>query len=629
MKKTIGLALCVLLITLCACALADVEINDISFPDSNFRNVVTQFDTNKDGSLSDTEIGEIEQIYCEGAKITNLKGIEHLTSLKTLNCSNNRLTALDVSKNAAVTELSCSDNKLATLDVSKNTALTSLYCSGNQLAALDLSNNPALARLSCGNNALTALDVSKNTNLSNLSCAGNSLTTLDVSKNTALTKLECRNNSLTALDLSANNMLTKVDCSKNALATLNVKNSTALKDLNCEENQLAALDITNNTALEILNCTDNQLTALDVSKNTKLTSLYCSKNKITVLNANGFTNLERLHCSDNQLTALNISGCTNLVELYCADNQLTALNVSGFTNLEELFCEDNQLTALDVSGNTWLKRLSCFNNKLTKLDVSNCPDLCDCVKNSSRRDEPPFAHWMWKESDLRVGHAVTVTAGNIVSEPIIHTVTVTTDGNGTASASPAYGIYGTEVTLTATPNEGYEFIYWKVVSGMADIADNKLTIMEEDVKVVANFLELPPPPPVIDPQPEQDPQQPQPGPDGQTQPDPGPEEIVSLKKPKSLKLTAVSKKKIKVAWKKLSSKDRKKAKMIEIQISTDKAFTEILKTKALKSSKTSCTISGLKKNTKYYVRIRVYTKDGNIKFVSPWSSVKKIKTKKK
>ena len=133
----------------------------------------------------------------------------------------------------------------------------------------------------------------------------------------------------------------------------------------------------------------------------------------------------------------------------------------------------------------------------------------------------------------------------------------------------------------------------------------------------------PVPGPQPDPQPA--PGDGQPGPDGPA----GQEEQVTLKKIKISKISSPSKKKVKVEWKKLSSKVRKKAKKIEIQISTDKTFTEILKTKTLKSSKTSYTFSGLKKNTKYYVRIRVFTEDGNIKYVSPWSSVKKIKTKKK
>ena len=104
--------------------------------------------------------------------------------------------------------------------------------------------------------------------------------------------------------------------------------------------------------------------------------------------------------------------------------------------------------------------------------------------------------------------------------------------------------------------------------------------------------------------------------------------LASLKKIGISKITAVSGKKLKVEWKKLSAKDRKKIKYIEVQVSTDKNFTKIVKQKKIKSSKTSWTISGLKKNTKYYVRIRAYAKSGNDVSISPWA-VKNKKTKKK
>ena len=102
----------------------------------------------------------------------------------------------------------------------------------------------------------------------------------------------------------------------------------------------------------------------------------------------------------------------------------------------------------------------------------------------------------------------------------------------------------------------------------------------------------------------------------------------ALKKIGIKKLTAVSAKKIKVEWKKLSSADRKKISQIQIQVSTDKSFSKIIKKKTVSSGKTSCTISGLKKNTKYYVRIRAYTKSGNTESTSAWA-VKSRKTKKK
>ncbi len=47
-----------------------------------------------------------------------------------------------------------------------------------------------------------------------------------------------------------------------------------------------------------------------------------------------------------------------------------------------------------------------------------------------------------------------------------YTVTVTTDGNGTAYATPSSGLDGTVVTLTAVPNSGYKFKQWEREAGM-------------------------------------------------------------------------------------------------------------------------------------------------------------------
>ena len=185
---------------------AGVAIDDTNFPDANFRTIVEHYDTNKDSSLSDTEIAAVEAIDCYDKGISNLKGIEYFTALRSLSCGRNQLTALDVSKNTALTYLHCSYNQLTSLDVSKNTALTKLYCYNNQLTSLDVSKNTALTDLDCDINQLTSLDVSKNTALTYLRCNDNQLTSLDVSKNTALTKLSCDNNQLTSLDVSNTDM---------------------------------------------------------------------------------------------------------------------------------------------------------------------------------------------------------------------------------------------------------------------------------------------------------------------------------------------------------------------------------------------------------------------------------------
>ena len=159
---------------------AGVAIDNTNFPDANFRTVVENFDTNKDSSLSDTEIAAVEAIDCFEKGISDLTGISHFTALKKLNCSKNQLTKLDVSKNTALTILDCDNNQLTSLDVSKNTSLRELVCVKNRLTTLDVSKNTALTYLSCGYNQLTTLDVSKNTALRVLFCDGNQLTSLDL-----------------------------------------------------------------------------------------------------------------------------------------------------------------------------------------------------------------------------------------------------------------------------------------------------------------------------------------------------------------------------------------------------------------------------------------------------------------
>ena len=83
---------------------------------------------------------------------------------------------------------------------------------------------------------------------------------------------------------------------------------------------------------------------------------------------------------------------------------------------------------------------------------------------------------------------------DISCEPLTatYTVTVTDDGNGTASANPASGAEGTEVSLTATPNEGYQFKEWQVLSGDVIVTDDTFTIGTANVEIKAVFEEAAP-----------------------------------------------------------------------------------------------------------------------------------------
>ena len=87
------------------------------------------------------------------------------------------------------------------------------------------------------------------------------------------------------------------------------------------------------------------------------------------------------------------------------------------------------------------------------------------------------------------------------------------------------------------------------------------------------------------------------------------------------KVVSKKTKKIEVTWKK-----QKGVTGYEVQYSTNKDFKKGVHTKKVTgAAKVKVTIKGLKKNKKYYVRIRAYKKVDGKKYVSKWSKKKSIK----
>ena len=159
-----------------------VEISAGNFPDESFRDVIlTYYDYDRDGWLMPEEIAETYMLLCYSAGISSLEGIEYFTEIKYLDCSDNLLKELDISRNARLEYLLCGYNSLTALDVTGLSELEALECPGNMLTALDLGGNPMLATLSCESNRLTALDLRANPDLAWLYCYDNLLTSLDLS----------------------------------------------------------------------------------------------------------------------------------------------------------------------------------------------------------------------------------------------------------------------------------------------------------------------------------------------------------------------------------------------------------------------------------------------------------------
>lgn len=322
-----------------------VELNATNFPDEKFRSYL-----NETFGTDDCVVVEcVTYIDCSNQGIKNLTGIELFPNLKTLECYNNQLTNLDVSKNVGLVRLVCYNNKLQKLDVRNNTKLTHLDCDDNPLGTLDVSKNTELEVLLCHNTSLKALDVSSNVKLLDLICSGNALTTLDVSKNTALQQLTCYTNQLSTLDVTKNTGLLYLYCGDNPLGTLDVSKNTELLELYCEKSGLSTLDISNNTKLMYLYCEENQLTELDVSKHMKLQYLNCAGNKLTVLYLPG-TGVEasvfsRIAAFFSPATYADEAAGPALASLDCSRNKLTSLDASKCEKLEVLLCTENRSDA--------------------------------------------------------------------------------------------------------------------------------------------------------------------------------------------------------------------------------------------------------------------------------------------
>ena len=156
-----------------------IEISSSNFPDAKFQNYLKSQSYGSNSWISYKEMLGITNINVNNKGISSLKGIEKFIKLRNLDCGNNSLSTLDISKNTIVTSLTCNNNGLSSLDLSKN-PIVYLTCSANNLTSLDLSKCTLLQSLKCDDNKLTSLKVSRSVPTS------------------PLTSVYCQNNKLSA-----------------------------------------------------------------------------------------------------------------------------------------------------------------------------------------------------------------------------------------------------------------------------------------------------------------------------------------------------------------------------------------------------------------------------------------------
>jgi len=312
----------------------DIAINSGNFPDATFMSVVSDFDTDNNGSLSKAEREAVINIHCENLGITTIKGIEHFPNLQGLWCLNNNISDWDLSQNEELVGIWCSKNDFESLDFTGLDNLEWVYCYECKLKSINVSQNKKLAYLECNSNP--------------------DLTTLDFSANTELENLFCSKCGLTKLDLTANTKLCELDAFKNKLTELYLPDSPYLKRLDIWDNEnLGDVDVSKLTGLEFYNCANNGVTRLDMSNNPQLQLLICGYNE--------------------ELTSLNVSNNPRLADL-------------------RLECDYN-LPKLDISHNPQLYNLYAFGvGALPSVDISNNPYLIKTYNEGRYKNEPQLGY---------------------------------------------------------------------------------------------------------------------------------------------------------------------------------------------------------------------------------------------
>ena len=388
--------------------LEGIPIDDLHFPDANFRAYVAKdLDPTGDLWLTPQEIAAVEEISCAERGIASLQGIACFSKLDYLDCSYNQLSNLDLSGNALLTELDCSCNEtLTALNLSALPDFELLTCSGCiLLKQLDLRNNPELTELDCRECALTALDLRSNGKLWYLDCSGNALTALDLSAlpalgylmcndnqltelsldHPALQYIDCYRNALTALDLSACSALTYVDCSDNGLETLTLGEQPLLKELYCHENSLTRLDLTGCPLVQdAVLTTEGELNEGTMIYSKGQVEFYVDPGVVLVTDHEGIP-IDEAHFPDAIFRAwvsqntIDFDGNGWLTDgermavkqIEVISKAIASLKgIEYFYALEYLDAEGNPLTELDLSENTVLKNVSLCYCQLKSVDVT-------------------------------------------------------------------------------------------------------------------------------------------------------------------------------------------------------------------------------------------------------------------
>ena len=414
---------------------APIALDAAHFPDEGaLLTVLKTYDTNKDGYLSAAENYKITTVDVSGKSLTSLLCIQYLTNLQKLNCSNNDLTTLDLSKNPFLIYLECYQNRL--FDDEMDNLITSLppvlhkdcysvtvTSSSNGIAAGILRTYKATSSSPWEGNVFTPAQYT--------TCAGkswigmkstdsywspateggelhiNPKTFPDETVRWALT-YNCYYNTPNYIDANKNGYLSETERAAVKVIYWDVDFESQnmrdmggheyfynLEDFTCNTTQLSkTVNFRRNKKLTIVRIEQSNLADILLPWRVKVVEIHTTNNNFKNFSLQGYSQLESFYIQapnlqslttsyNRNLTNLDVTSCKNLknlnltyntklTHLYITNSGISKINVSMLGDLNTFYCNMTPLTELDLSKNPNLVCLNCSNcSRLIDLDLTN------------------------------------------------------------------------------------------------------------------------------------------------------------------------------------------------------------------------------------------------------------------
>ena len=504
----------------------EIELSAEQFPDQVILTFAGTCDKDGNGSLSEVECMEVEELAMPNAGITDLKGVENFRNLQRVDVSQNAIGDFAPVKDLSSLQiLKVNGNPASVLDVTGCSSLKKLYAQNSTFSELHVTGLGSLEEVRIENNHLTDLDLTGLTSLRALSCYGNQLHTLDARPAAVLEVLQADSNGMESLLVEGLGNLKTLHCQNNNLQQISLSGLGALEEFNAANNSLTELIVDEATALKTVLAGNNQLsgefrfgTAKQVSvENNQITNLIGAEENIAYLNFNNNQLIslkmdsaapESVYGNQNNLSLLQFGDVSNLKTLYCAENHL-AWTESGKALDLQLSPQTIELKRKYDGEKYWTdlnEVLTPQQLQRTEVLMGENSQIASFDKESGKvfYTGPASAlEYYFTAGDVGEdeGNARMLVQAKLTEETVtppqeekFH-VTIKTNDNsmGTVTIDSADGSYkkGEKAEVIAVANEGFRFVNWTDAEGNV-ISESNPYVFEvtKDLDLTANFKEV-------------------------------------------------------------------------------------------------------------------------------------------